>query len=197
MTATTLHNKQTLTKKIAATALLTTLTVLLALTITPAKALAEGEPTGTNTVVNLDCSGLEGYALSLESRARKIEADELSLRQRMAALEQFQQSINQQRSQVTALQNIVNDKLAQIQTIEDERLAQLAQMMSGTAPKSAAAILENMDPQDAAAILSMTSKSVSGNIMTAIGKQNPKFGADVSLYFTPDRAFSDAINSQP
>lgn len=120
----------------------------------------------------------------------------MSIRQRMAALEQFQQSVNQQRAEVAALQEVVNKKLADIQTVEDERLQQLAQMMSGTAPKSAAAILANMEPKDAAAVLSMTSKSVSGNIMTAIGKQDPKFGADVALFFTPDRQFSDTINNR-
>ena len=148
-----------------------------------------------DTVVQLDCDGLEGYALDLESRARKVEVDELSIQQRTVALEQFQQSINGQRVQVVALQELVDAKLEEIQTIEDERLAQLAQMLSGASPKSAASILINMEPDEAASILRLASRSVSGNIMTEIGKQDPIFGANLALFFTPDRSFSDAINN--
>lgn len=121
---------------------------------------------------------IEGLSSELqEERARLRQQAEL-LNQRAARLASEQQELAKVRAEIEAMRNEINRKVIEITADESKNLKALAQAYTTLTPKSAVAILREMDDSTVVKILSLMKADVVGPIFEEMAKEQ---GPDGSL----------------
>ncbi|MEF3255525.1 MAG: hypothetical protein K6348_08205 [Deferribacterales bacterium] len=143
------------------------------------------------------------FFISTTSYSADVNIQDLQkrLQEKEKKLDQREKLLVEREKRVTLLENELKNKQKELEEIratlqklyddikgaEDENIDKLVKTLSNTKPKSAAAIMEKMDVEQAARVLNRMEPKKSGAIMSALGKTNPEAAAKISEKLLPPK----------
>lgn len=135
-----------------------------------------------NTDINIQ--DLQKRLLEKESQLSKKEK---LLNEREKRLTLLESELKNKQKELEDVRNLLQKMYDDIKGAGDENLDKLVKTLSNTKPKSAAAIIENMDIEQSVKVLKKMDPKKSGAIMSALGKSNPSVAAKISERIIPQK----------
>ena len=145
-------------------------------------------PTSENSAIEVkDDKFIDVQALVKELREKEkaLNLRESDLNAREARLDALEKEILSRESELKKLRNDVSLRIDELKDTEDSELDKLAKMYSSAKPKSAVAILVQMDIEKAVAIFRTMTPSSAGKVLNEMGKVNPLYASKLSEALTP------------
>ncbi|MBQ3033168.1 MAG: hypothetical protein IJD28_02210 [Deferribacterales bacterium] len=134
---------------------------------------------------------VQGLIKELREKEKALNTREADLNAREARLDALEKEILNRESELKKLRNDVTKRIDELKGAENSELDKLAKMYSSAKPKSAAAILVQMDIEKAVSIFRRMTPSAAGKVLNEMGKLNPLYASKLSESLTP-QPISDA-----
>lgn len=123
----------------------------------------------------------------LLEKENQLSQKEKLLNEREKRLSLLESELKNKQKELEDVRNSLQKLYDDIKGTGDENLDKLVKTLSNTKPKSAAAIIENMDIEQSVKVLKRMDPKKSGAIMTALGKSNPAVAAKISEKIIPQK----------